>query len=140
LPTNADPLLLDTSAAMAKVDLDNPLHPAIEAAVAGRRLGLSGHAAFEFFSVVTRLPPPKRQSEAATARLMAREFPESRWGSAEAAARLVDEFAAEGVGGGAVYDALVAAAAREHGLVLVSCDVRARATYAAMGVDYLLVR
>jgi predicted nucleic acid-binding protein len=42
--------------------------------------------------------------------------------------------------GGAVHDALIAAAARESGLRLVSLDQRAVRTYATMGVDHQLLR
>ena len=45
-----------------------------------------------------------------------------------------------GLAGGAVYDGLVGAAAREHGLLLVSCDRRAEPTYRALGVSYELLR
>jgi predicted nucleic acid-binding protein len=38
-----------------------------------------------------------------------------------------------GIGGGAVYDALVALAAVEHGADLATRDVRAKATYEAIG-------
>ena len=44
-----------------------------------------------------------------------------------------------GIVGGAVYDALVAEAARVHQLVLISCDRRAVLTYQAMGTRYELV-
>ena len=44
-----------------------------------------------------------------------------------------------GIGGGAVYDALVAAAAIEQGLPLVSRDLRAVPTYRAMGAQILLI-
>ena len=44
-----------------------------------------------------------------------------------------------GIGGGAVYDALVAAAAIEHGLPLVSRDQRALQTYQTMGADLVLI-
>jgi toxin FitB len=37
--------------------------------------------------------------------------------------------------GGAVYDALVGLTAREHGLKLMTRDVRALGTYALLGVD-----
>lgn len=40
-----------------------------------------------------------------------------------------------GISGGAVYDALVAAAAVHHGLPLVSRDRRALDTYRALGLD-----
>lgn len=40
-----------------------------------------------------------------------------------------------GISGGAIFDALVAAAAREHGLVLATRDGRARSTYRALGAE-----
>jgi predicted nucleic acid-binding protein len=42
---------------------------------------------------------------------------------------------AEGLSGGALYDALIAATAREHGATLLSVDRRAREAYEAMGAD-----
>jgi predicted nucleic acid-binding protein len=45
------------------------------------------------------------------------------------------EMAEAGISGGAIFDALVAAAAREHGLVLATRDSRARSTYRALGVE-----
>jgi hypothetical protein len=44
------------------------------------------------------------------------------------------ELARLGISGGAVYDALVGAAARQHGRLLVSGDARARPVYEALGV------
>jgi predicted nucleic acid-binding protein len=52
----------------------------------------------------------------------------------ETAARLGPELAPLRITGGAVYDALVAAVAREQGLPLLSADDRARPTYEAMGI------
>ncbi|GFG71086.1 hypothetical protein MSEN_28060 [Mycolicibacter senuensis] len=43
------------------------------------------------------------------------------------------ESADRGVTGGAAYDALVASAAREHGVALATRDARARSIYEAMG-------
>ena len=40
-----------------------------------------------------------------------------------------------GLRGGALYDALIAATAREHGATLLSADRRARDAYDAMGTD-----
>ena len=40
-----------------------------------------------------------------------------------------------GLSGGALYDALIAATAREHGATLLSADRRAREAYEAIGVD-----
>ena len=44
------------------------------------------------------------------------------------------ELARRGIAGGAVYDGLVALAAREHGKLLATRDARARSTYEALGV------
>ncbi len=40
-----------------------------------------------------------------------------------------------GLRGGALYDALIAATAREHGATLLSADRRAREAYEAIGVN-----
>ena len=47
---------------------------------------------------------------------------------------LVSTFAGAGITGGGVYDGLVALAARDHGLPLVTRDARAVPTYRALGV------
>jgi predicted nucleic acid-binding protein len=47
----------------------------------------------------------------------------------------LDLLAGHDRGGGAIYDALIALAAREAGATLVSLDLRAERTYAACGVE-----
>lgn len=96
-------------------------------------MGLAGHAAFETYSVLTRLAPPDRLTPAAAQRLIQVNFPQTRFLSSEGSTALVAQLSAHGISGGAVYDALVAAAAAEHGLTLVSRDARAAGTYRAMG-------
>ena len=44
-----------------------------------------------------------------------------------------------GIAGGAVYDALVGAAAVEHGLTLMTRDRRALDTYRRLNVKFVLV-
>ena len=44
-----------------------------------------------------------------------------------------------GIAGSAVYDGLVALAAKEHGVALATRDARARGTYDAVGVKVVLV-
>ncbi len=44
-----------------------------------------------------------------------------------------------GIAGGAVFDALVALAAKEHGAALATRDARARGTYDAVGVAVIVV-
>jgi predicted nucleic acid-binding protein len=132
-------VLLDTSAAIALVVEDHDAHVATLDAVRGRRLGLAGHAWFETYSVLTRLPAGLRRSPADALRLLAANFPASRFLGEAKAADLGGELAGLRVSGGGVYDALVAAAARQHGLPLVSTDARARPVYEALGVDLELI-
>ncbi|OGO55207.1 MAG: hypothetical protein A2V85_07980 [Chloroflexi bacterium RBG_16_72_14] len=128
-------VLLDTSAAIALVVEDHESHLATLDAVRGRRLGLSGHAWFETYSVLTRLPAGLRRSPADVTRLLARNFPDSGFlGEAESAG-LAGELTGLGISGGAVYDALVGAAARQHRRPLLSGDARARPVYEALGVE-----
>jgi len=139
LPTNAEPLLFDTSAALAFVDAENPFHRQTRELAIRRPRGLSGHAVFEFLSVLTRLPLPKRLHGDDAARLLRREFPDNRFLPPEAADSLIDEFAQVSIVGGLVYDGLVGACARHHNLTLVTCDRRAEATYRLLGTSYHLV-
>ena len=131
--------LLDTSTAVALVVEDHEAHVATLDAVRGRRLGLAGHAWFETYSVLTRLPPGLRRSPADALRLLARNFPASGFLGEAEAADLGGDMARLGISGGAVYDALVGAAARQHGLPLVSADTRARPVYEALGVEIELI-
>lgn len=132
-------LLVDTSVAVALVVTDHAHHGATAEAVSGRRLGLAGHAAFESFSVLTRLPPPARRTPATVVRLLQASFPHSRYLSAASAAALPVRLALLGVSGGSVYDALVGAAAEEHGLVLATRNRRALEVYRALEVRVELI-
>lgn len=132
--------LLDTSAAIALVVEDHADHLATLKAVRGRRLGLAGHAWFETYSVLTRLPGTRRRSPADAIRILAHNFPASVFLGEGEAADLGQDFARLGVSGGAVYDALVAAAARQHGRPLLSGDARARPVYEALGLAIEIAR
>src|SRR3954470_3317795 len=90
----ARPLLVDTSVAVALVVSDHRHHDRTFEALEGRRLGLAGHAAFETFSVLTRLPQPARRTPATVAKLIGATFPESRFLSAEAGRALLDQLGA----------------------------------------------
>ncbi|WP_428899112.1 type II toxin-antitoxin system VapC family toxin [Mycobacterium sp. Lab-001] len=139
MPTSAEHVLLDASAALALAQRENPLHLAARTRLLACRRGMSGHAAVELLSVLTRLPPPHRLSPAAALRLEQKNFPESRFLSATDTKDLVRELALAGLAGGALYDGLVGAAARKHKLPLVTCDRRAEPTYRLLAVDYELL-
>lgn len=144
MPTDTDAerrhvVLLDTSTAVALIVEDHEAHAATLEVVRGRRLGLAGHAFFETYSVLTRLPGGLRRSPADVLRLLARNFPASGFLGETEASNLGGELARLGISGGAVYDALVGAAARQHHRPLVSSDARARPIYEALGVEIELV-
>jgi predicted nucleic acid-binding protein len=141
MPTRSRPpdLLVDTSVAVALVVADHEHHTATVDAVGSRRLGLAGHAAFETFSVLTRLPPPARRTPETVAKLIAANFPESRYLSERATARLFERLAAAAIAGGSVYDALVGATALQHGIVLATRDRRAVETYRSLDVEIELI-
>ena len=141
MPTSGNPpdLLIDTSVAVALVAAGHEHHQQTRKAIGSRSCGLSGHAAFETFSVLTRLPPPNRRTPRAVARLLAHNFPGSRFLSAQGAERLHGTLAELGIAGGAVYDALVAATAAEHGIMLATRDRRAAETYRALEVGFELI-
>jgi predicted nucleic acid-binding protein len=136
MPARSRPpdLLVDTSVAVAFTLIGHEHHEGTLELLGDRVLGLAGHAAYETFSVLTRLPPPARRSPATVARLLASTFPHTRFLGPEAAASLLPELGALGIGGGAVYDALVGACAREHDLPLATRDRRALETYRALDV------
>ena len=117
-------------------------HRAHEAVVAwwdGREVGLSGHALAETYSVLTRLPGDLRLEPADAARLLDERFTRPLVLGAERSALLPELLSEAGVAGGAVYDALVALAAVEHDADLATRDLRAKATYEAVGARVIVV-
>ncbi len=132
MPAGAEPepsCLVDTSVAVALSLTDHEHHSSTLHALTGRLLGLAGHAAFETFSVLTRLPPPARRTPATVERVLSHNFPATRFLSIEATGALLAQLPALGIAGGSVYDALIGAAAAEHELVLLTRDRRALSTY-----------
>src|ERR1700719_2827544 len=121
---SAPEILVDTSVAIALLVADHEHHAATLKAIGHRRAGLAGHAAFETFSVLTRMPAPIRRPPDVVAQLMAENFPENRYLSQAAANELVGRLVGAHVSGGAVYDALVGATAAEHGIPLATRDQR----------------
>jgi toxin FitB len=111
-------------------------HERCLAALAGRSSRLISHVAFETTSVLSRMPEGLRLTAATVRDAIDHDFPAS-WLALDADSqrvclrRAVDA----GLRGGALYDALIAATAREHGATLLSADRRAREAYEAIGVD-----
>ena len=93
------------------------------------------HCALETYSVLTRLPPPHRAPGDVVRDFLASRFrrPFLRMGAREYREFLLG-LPDRGVGGGAAYDALVAATAASHGAELATCDRRAAPIYERYGV------
>jgi predicted nucleic acid-binding protein len=138
MPTANETLLLDTSAAIALAAPEHAFHNVVVAAVGNHPIGLAGHAAFEFVAKLTSIPVI-RTSLADAVHLASTTFPETRYLDAAGQAEFLAEWGRVGRAGGAVHDGLIAAAARAHGLPLVSCDRRAEPVYRAVGADLILV-
>jgi predicted nucleic acid-binding protein len=132
-------ILVDTSVAVALLVEDHEHHAWTHEALRGFELGLAGHAFFETLSVVTRLPGVHRRSVNRVYEALSMSFPGTVFLSAEAGAAAAKRIAHQGIAGGSVYDALVAAAAVEHEYVLATRDQRALATYSAMGVSVRVI-
>ena len=131
-------LALDTSVAVPLLVQTHRSHAAVTRWWGGREVALSGHALAETYSVLTRLPGDLRMAPADAARLLNERFLEPLVLGSQVARRLARVLADLGVAGGAVYDALVALAAVEHGALLATRDLRARDTYEAVGAQVVI--
>jgi predicted nucleic acid-binding protein len=124
---------LDTSVAVPLLVATHVAHAAIVRWWDGREVALCGHALAETYSVLTRLPGELRLAPADAARLIAARFAEPLVLGQDASKRVPDRLSQLGIAGGAVYDALVALAAVEHGASLATRDARAKPTYDKVG-------
>lgn len=139
MPASADRVAVDTSVAVAALDAAHAAHRPCLEVVRARRPALAGHAAFELHAVLTRMPGALRLDAPTATALVGRVFPVVHWLDATRARKLLARLGALGVTGGAVYDALVGEAARAHGCVLLTRDLRAVRTYDLIGVAHEFV-
>jgi predicted nucleic acid-binding protein len=130
----------DTSVLVACFASWHAKHPPAVAAIERVDTGIA-HCLLETYSVLTRLPPPHRISSEIAAiyvdKILARR-PVLALPAAEVR-RLIATCAGRGLGGGAVYDALIATTCLEGSIKLLTLDARARKTYESLGVDHELV-
>jgi predicted nucleic acid-binding protein len=113
-------VLLDTSCLVAAVLPQHEHHAATVAELARRRAAghqcvTAAHVVTEAYAVLTRLPPPHRLAAADAAAVLDRN-----WGTATTIAltaaeswRVLRQHAAAGIGGGRIYDGLIAQCARK---------------------------
>ena len=132
-------IAVDTSVAVPLLVRSHQHHTKVVRWWDGQEITLSGHALAETYSVLTRLPGDARLSAEDAARLLGARFATPLALSGQHARTVHVTLSRLGIAGGAVYDGLVALAAREHGMALATRDARARGTYDALGVQVVLV-
>lgn len=132
-------IVCDTSvlvAAFARWHADHDL-----AVVAlGRASALVDHVAVETFSVLTRLPAPRRVRPGLVTAFLDRHFSaEIPRLPAPGSGALLQVAQRCGISGGAVYDLVVGLAAARAGATLLSLDRRAAPTYDAAQAPFELL-
>jgi hypothetical protein len=132
-------IAVDTSVAIAGLASWHASHEAAREVLLDRP-GLPAQCALETYSVLTRLPPPNRLTPPTVSALLTARFGDEYLGLSPAdVVALLRDLAAEGIGGGAIYDGLVAMTAARADAVLVTLDRRAAATYRHVGVPFRLL-
>ncbi len=114
-------------------------HQAARAAVQACDL-LVGHAAAETFSVLTRLPPPRRADPELVVAFLTHHFPSPPVVlDGDGHRHLLTAGVEHRILGGMIYDALIGLTAASHDACLMTLDTRATPTYRAVGADYQLL-
>lgn len=133
-------IVVDTSVSVAAALPWHEAHADAVSAARAEKTRLLAPVGVETYSVLTRLPPPQRVPGA-----VAHEYIQTAFllpplalepGGYE---KLLDRASAEGILGGAIYDALVGATARSAGATLLTLDRRAVITYQLLNVDHRLL-
>jgi len=132
-------IAVDTSVVVAAFASWHDGHRTAAAALA-RKPRVPPHVLIETFSVLTRLPPPHRAPAALVAAFLAERFANVPLAlPPRAHLPLIEQAASNGIAGGSVYDALIAATVRHAGARLLTRDRRAANTYERFGVEYELL-
>jgi hypothetical protein len=132
-------LLADTSVAVPLVLASHDAHALVDRFIGDRPVHLAGHAAFETYAVLTRLPGDARLLPADALTLVRTRFA-GVVAPTDPPDRLIARLVEGRVAGGATCDGLIAAAALAgDGSILLSRDVRAAGTYARLGANVELV-
>jgi toxin FitB len=130
---------VDSSIALAALLGDHEAHDLAETVLRQCDVTIA-HVMSETYSVLTRLPAPRRVDAASAAQIVKSRL-HGRVITLDAKTHSValGELAAARVSGGATYDGLIALAARAHGVELVSRDHRAARTYRALDTQFQLI-
>jgi len=130
-------LAVDTSTAVALIMSSHVAHRVVRRRLREYDLVLTQHSLAETYSVLTRLPGDARVAPADAVRLIDANFGPPALLPATTAAAVPMLLAELNIVGGAVYDGLVGLAAKSNSLPLATRDLRAAATYNALGVKVI---
>lgn len=130
---------VDTCVAIPLLVASHTAHATVNDWARGRSLVLGGHALVETYSVLTRLPGEAKVDPRDALKLIDETFGDAAMLNEVMSGQIHRELTNRGVAGGAAYDGLVGAAARDCDLTLATRDARARGTYEAVGVRVELV-
>jgi predicted nucleic acid-binding protein len=98
------------------------------------------HVLFESYAKLTSLPSDRRLQPDAAWQVLRDMFPEKPLTiSNTGVIQVLNLMSIQNIGGGAVYDCLIAETARERGATLISRDKRAMQNYARIGVDAVII-
>jgi predicted nucleic acid-binding protein len=129
----------DSSVVIAAILVDDEAHDLAEDALKQCTTTIA-HVAIETYSVLTRLPPPRRLYSGDAAGIVDARLPATYVTlDARSYAAAPSRLAAAGVSGGATYDGLIALTALEHDLEIITRDRQAERTYRALDVPYQLL-
>ena len=123
--------LMDTSVAVPLLLANHPDHARVVAWARGKSLAFAGHAIFETYAVLTRLPADSRLTPDQACRLID-QYSQTEHRLDMPSRDVIHLMAEQDVTGGQVYDALVALAAT--GGRLATRDRRALGLYNRLGV------
>jgi predicted nucleic acid-binding protein len=133
-------IAVDTSVAVAGALTWHVAHERALPVVARERTPLLAPVAVETYSVLTRLPGPQRVPPAVAHAYLTENYVLPPLALAPAGyERLLSTARLARISGGAVYDLVVAATAREAGVTLVTLDTRAARAYEAAAAPYRLL-
>ena len=132
-------LAVDTSAAVALLMSSHVAHRVVRRQLRGQDLVLTQHSLAETYGVLTRLPGDARVAPADAVRLIDANFGPPALMPPAAAASVPTLLGELNIVGGAVYDGLVGLAAKANELPLATRDLRAAATYGALGVEVIAI-
>jgi predicted nucleic acid-binding protein len=125
----------DTSVVVAGLSSWHADHDIARRELAGRPPPIAA-VLIEAYSVLTRLPPPRRLRPRLVRDALAAALPgDPIVLPGDALRALLSRLVDHNVVGGRAYDAVIGETARFHGLTLVSLDERARSVYDTIGVD-----